>query len=143
MKTVVCDTNSPSNERTGNLSNLGTTYLPPANAALLRLNTICPYYTMFPLTFPFHRLKRAQPSEWVLDPFCGRGTTNFAARLRGLSSVGVDSNPVAAAIAAAKHVDVTPFQIIQLCSYILSNTTTPHEVPHDSFWETCFGCVFR
>jgi len=94
---------------------------------------------MFPLTFPFHRLKRAKPNEWVLDPFCGRGTTNFAARLRGLSSVGVDSNPVAAAIAAAKHVNTTPVEIIRLCSSILSDTAAPREVPHGSFWQTCFG----
>src|SRR5687768_692706 len=67
------------------------------------LNAICPYYTMFPLAFPLGVLKRrSQPKQWVLDPFCGRGTTTFAARLLGLSSVGLDSNPLAAALAAAK-----------------------------------------
>lgn len=34
----------------------------------------------------------------MLDPFCGRGTTLYAARLAGLPSVGIDINPVAAAI---------------------------------------------
>src|SRR5258708_38124610 len=73
--------------------------------SFLSLNTVCPYYTMFPLEFPLKRLRRAQPDEWVLDPFCGRGTTMFAARLRGLRCVGIDSNPIAAAIAAAKLTD--------------------------------------
>ena len=49
------------------------------------LNAICPYFTMFPLTFPLAvRHRRARCGEWVLDPFCGRGTTNYAARLVGL-----------------------------------------------------------
>jgi len=40
---------------------------------------------MFPLDFPLDILrKRALPGDRVLDPFCGRGTTNFAARLVGL-----------------------------------------------------------
>ena len=81
---------------------------------MLRLNTVCPYYTMFPLAFPLERLARAEATEWVLDPFCGRGTTVFAARLRGLGCVGIDSNPIAAAIAAAKLTDTTAEAVIEL-----------------------------
>src|SRR5713101_9964538 len=48
------------------------------------LNAVCPYYTMFPLAFPLGVLsRRSQPKQWVLDPFCGRGTTTFGARLLG------------------------------------------------------------
>src|SRR6516164_10379276 len=80
----------------------GLTRLPDVTAPLLRLNGLCPYYTMFPLSFPFDVLASSKAGGWVLDPFCGRGTTILAARLRGLPSVGVDSNPVAGAIAGAK-----------------------------------------
>src|SRR5438046_7923063 len=76
--------------------------LPKLTAPLLRLNGLCPYYTMFPLSFPFGALAAAEAGDWVFDPFCGRGTTILAARLRGLPCVGVDSNPVAGAIAASK-----------------------------------------
>jgi hypothetical protein len=48
---------------------------------------------MFPLSFPVRILQRASVGDWVLDPFCGRGSTLFAARLLGLPSVGLDSNP--------------------------------------------------
>ena len=45
---------------------------------LLRaLNSVCPYYTMFPLDFPLARLAGASTGDWVLDPFCGRGSTNL------------------------------------------------------------------
>jgi DNA modification methylase len=57
-------------------------------APLLRLNGLAPYYTMFPLSFPFDALEKSKQGEWVLDPFCGRGTTNLAARLRGLPYCG-------------------------------------------------------
>ena len=70
---------------------------------LTMLNGVCPYFTMFPLQFPLRILqKRAKRGDTVLDPFCGRGTTNFAARLLGLGSLGVDSSPVATAITATK-----------------------------------------
>jgi len=71
----------------------------PRNA----LNAICPYFTMFPLEYPLRVLRahrRGQPI--VMDPFCGRGTTLFAARQLGLGARGIDSSPVAVAIARAK-----------------------------------------
>src|SRR5207249_1151209 len=107
--------------------------LPPACAPLLRLHTICPYYTMFPLDFPFRCLSKAEPGEWVLDPFCGRGSTNFAARLRALPSVGVDSNPVAAAVAAAKVATAQAEDVVALCRRILSDRKEPENVPSGRF----------
>ena len=88
------------------------------------LNAVCPYYTMFPLDFPLGVLtRRSRPKQWVLDPFCGRGTTAFAARLLGLPSIGLDSNPLAAALAAAKLPSVSPRQIIVTARYILKALT--------------------
>src|SRR5258708_33526372 len=69
----------------------------------MALNAICPYFTMFPLEFPRRILARhARAGQRVLDPFCGRGTTNFAARLAGLESLGVDSSPVSGALTPAE-----------------------------------------
>ncbi len=63
----------------------------------LRLNAVCPYYTMFPLDFPLGQLKLYPGARRILDPFCGRGTTLYAARLTGRQAVGIDVNPVAVA----------------------------------------------
>jgi DNA methylase len=98
------------------------------------LNGICPYFTMFPLDFPLGILRsRARRSDWVLDPFCGRGTTNFAARLLGLRSLGVDSNPVATAITASKLVDTTVADIMTEARRILSGSAAEN-IPEGEFW---------
>ncbi len=104
----------------------------------LALNGICPYFTMFPLEFPLNILKRrARKGESVLDPFCGRGTTNFAARLMGLSSLGIDSSPVAAAITAAKLVRTNPTEIIAEAKAILAAPKSCH-IPGGDFWELAY-----
>jgi len=115
--------------------------LPKLTAPLLRLNGLCPYYTMFPLSFPFDALAKAESGEWVFDPFCGRGTTILAARLRGLPSVGVDSNPVAGAIAAAKLAQVRASEVAAFARKILEDTR-PGPVaatPQGEFWDRCYA----
>ncbi|RWE31610.1 MAG: DNA modification methylase [Mesorhizobium sp.] len=92
---------------------------------------------MFPLAFPLRVLSRARKADLVLDPFCGRGTTNYAARLMGLESVGVDSSPVAAAITASKLIDPTPFAIVTEARAILSSDVS-NAVPTGDFWKWAF-----
>lgn len=94
---------------------------------------------MYPLSFPFTVLEAADHGDSVLDPFCGRGTTTFAARLRGLRSVGIDSNPAAAAIAAAKLVSVSAIEVIQRCEELLALSRAEPEVPTGRFWRLCYG----
>lgn len=117
---------------------------------LRKLNSVCPYYTMFPLCFPLDELGNAHKGDWVLDPFCGRGTTLFASRLLGLRCVGIDSNPIAAAVSAAKVSDVSSESVIDLASVILNNHKTPVNTPTGVFWRMCFHpttlrdiCVLR
>ncbi len=103
-----------------------------------RLNAIAPYFTMFPLDFALSFLKgRARPGERVLDPFCGRGTSNFAARVLGLDSLGVDVNPVAVAITQAKLVSPSPEEILEEARRILARPA-PKEIPHGEFWEWAY-----
>lgn len=47
-------------------------------------------------------LSHARPGSFVLDPFCGSGTTVLEGYLNGFKSFGFDMNPLAAKIARAK-----------------------------------------
>jgi len=106
---------------------------------LTALNAVCPYYTMYPLDFPLRVLKRhGKRGEWVIDPFCGRGTTNFAARLLGMPSVGVDSSPVAVALAQAKLVYAEPNRIVASARVILNAEKKSAAVPKGAFWKLAY-----
>ena len=103
-----------------------------------RLNAICPYFTMFPLSFPLSVLEgKSRAGEWVLDPFCGRGTTNFAARLLGLNSLGVDASPVAVAITAAKSVQTTTADVVREATAILEEQPAA-TLPEGAFWTSAY-----
>lgn len=103
------------------------------------LNGICPYFTMFPLDFPYSILKRhAAPGEWIIDPFCGRGTTNYASRLLGFPSIGIDSSPVAAALTEAKLANCSPGSILRAAQRILDEVTEPNVVPNGPFWDWAY-----
>ena len=107
----------------------------------IALNAICPYFTMFPLGFPYGVLaSRAGPDDWVLDPFCGRGTTNFAARLLGLPTIGIDSDSVAAAATEAKLVSLNGgVDAIVRAAREMLNGPSPRELPEGEFW----GLAYR
>src|ERR1700683_2055364 len=101
------------------------------------LNAVCPYFTMFPLEYPMRALHpprlRSYKSPIVCDPFCGRGTSMFAARLRGVRAYGMDVAPVAVAIARAKLAISTIDEVTALLGELLASRTSP-DLPRGEFW---------
>ncbi len=115
------------------------------------LNSVCPYFTMYPLDFPLRVLaSESLKNKWVYDPFCGRGTTNLAARLNGMPSVGIDSSPVAVAIAKAKVVEASVKSVVDCATQILGDARDPEDIPKGHFWKWAYNsttlyqiCQFR
>jgi hypothetical protein len=103
------------------------------------LNAVCPYFTMFPLDFPYRIFDRyASKGEAVLDPFAGRGTTLYAARLHGLPAYGIDSNPVAVAISQAKLANTSSGRVMRACATILGDHKSSTRIPKGQFWNLAF-----
>lgn len=92
---------------------------------------------MFPLDFPLEQMRLYPKARRVLDPFCGRGTTLYAARLAERESAGIDINPVAVAIAQAKLVRVSPGSVVRLAKWMIREFSHV-EVPKGDFWELGF-----
>jgi SAM-dependent methyltransferase len=120
------------------------------SVAALRLNAVCPWFTMFPLSFPLSQLARRGSVRAVLDPFCGRGTTLFAARLLGVPAFGIDVDPLAVAISRAKLASASSKEVIDECRQLLMKKKKPKQVPDGEFWRLCFHtdtlqqlCVLR
>lgn len=94
---------------------------------------------MFRLDFPWRVLEsRSSICDIVLDPFAGRGTTNYAARLLGLRSIGIDSNPVAVALTGAKLANASPQDVVQAAAEILSCDAGDVTLPDGEFWRLAF-----
>ena len=102
------------------------------------LNAICPYYTMFPLEYPLGIIsKHIKYLPTILDPFCGRGTTIFAARKMGLRSYGLDTSPIAIAVAKAKLASATMNSILNLAEQLIS--IEPKNVPELPFFRAAYA----
>ena len=103
------------------------------------LNAISPYFTMFPLDFPMRMIEEySSPGNMVLDPFCGRGTTNFAARLLGRKTYGIDCNPMAVAVSRAKMISPKIEEIVSETEKILQSRKKAFFVPSGDFWKSAF-----
>ncbi len=102
------------------------------------LNAICPYFTMFPLEYPVRIIrKHKNQSPVVVDPFCGRGTTLYAARKADLHSYGFDVSPIAVAIARAKLVSASTEATLRLARVHFE--VEPQHVPDQSFFRQAYS----
>ena len=101
-------------------------------------NAICPYYTMFPLEYPLSIIgKYKTQNPIVLDPFCGRGTTIYAARKHGLRAYGLDTSPIAAAIAQAKLASANIDAVMELAAKFVA--IRPSKIPENDFFRAAFS----
>ena len=86
-----------------------------------------------------HTSQQSKRGDWVAaDPFCGRGTTNFAARLLGLPSLGIDSSSVAVALSKAKLAYARVSDVMRVAKTILEGMPAYVSVPEGDFWSLAY-----
>lgn len=81
--------------------------------------------------------KHRRRSPFVLDPFCGRGTTLYAARNLQLSAQGIDTSPVAVAIARAKLAKCDIEEPLELAEQAIRETD-PKDIPDSQFFRSAY-----
>ncbi len=123
---------------------------PATTKSIAALDAVCPYFTRFPLSYPIMCLRSGHAGAWVLDPFCGAGTTVSAARQLDMNGVGADSSIVAVAIARAKLLSVAPEAVVTRAKTVPRGNTPTIETPEGEFWRKCYSpkilpalCRFR
>lgn len=80
-----------------------------------------PYYAMFPTDFAFWIVKRyTRTGRGVLDPFCGRGMSVFAAAAQGRHGLGIEINPVGWIYAKTKLNPADEPEVLRRLDEILS-----------------------
>lgn len=105
------------------------------------LNAICPYFTMFPLEYPLRVLRRHRgDAGTVMDPFCGRGTSLYAARVLGLKARGIDSSKIAVAIAQAKLCNAKAEDALDAAREMLKGQRRV-KVPETDFFRMAFNAA--
>lgn len=105
------------------------------------LHSLCPYFAMFPEDFVAKQvLAYTERGDVIFDPFCGRGTTVFESLLNRRQAAGVDINPVAACIAAAKADVPTLQRVLLRLDQLQENFTnfTQEIEPLGDFFRACF-----
>ena len=105
------------------------------------LHSLCPYFAMFPEQFVAKQLfAYTERGDVVFDPFCGRGTTVFESLLNGRPSSGIDINPVAACIGAAKADPPTLPRVLRRLAELeeLLSSAGEDTVPPGPFFAACF-----
>jgi len=80
---------------TAHTANVTYTARPGLSTLAGRWAGMGPYYAMFPLEFALAVVGHfSKPGQSILDPFCGRGTTLYAASYQSRRGLGVEINPV-------------------------------------------------
>lgn len=108
------------------------------------LHSICPYFAMFPPGFvERYVLAFTEPGDVVFDPFSGRGTTIFQSLLLNRRAYGLDINPVAACVSAAKAAPPARNAVFRRILSLRHEFAKCKSIdsPRSEFFQACFSPI--
>lgn len=99
------------------------------------------YYAMFPVDFAFDVVSEySKPGDKILDPFCGRGTSVYAASVLGRSATGIDINPLAYIFSSVKLKPAPKEEVLRRLKEIYDSSFAFAEMAndYDEFFKMCY-----
>lgn len=99
------------------------------------------YYAMFPVDFAFDVVSEySKPGDKVLDPFCGRGTSLFAASALGRMAHGIDINPLGYLYSSVKLAPADKDDVLARLEeiYDLRHSYTDEAAQYDEYFKMCY-----
>lgn len=99
------------------------------------------YYAMFPADFTFDVVSEySKLGDKVLDPFCGRGTSLFAASVLGRTAYGIDINPLGYIYSSVKLnlADKSSVLARLKAIYDLRHSYTDEALHYDEYFKMCY-----
>lgn len=104
------------------------------------INSIHPYPAKFISEIPEKLIEIiGMPKDtWILDPFCGSGTTLVESQIAGIPSIGIDLNPIACLLTQVKTQPLSE-SFIDWVRYVIKNAKASRNssvpnIPHLDHW---------
>ncbi len=101
-----------------------------------------PYYAMFPVDFSLNTIESyTNEGDWILDPFCGRGTVPFTAEMLNRHAIGMDINKLGWLYSTVKLYPATKESVIQRLHEIYELSLTKyynHYQSYNEFFNLCY-----
>lgn len=69
-----------------------------------------------------------KPGKWVLDPFCGSGTTLLSSKEAGINAVGVDASPLAVFVTQVKVADYNVDELKEAAEDLFSKKFRKYDI---------------
>ena len=69
-----------------------------------------------------------KPGKWVLDPFCGSGTTLLSSKEAGINAVGVDASPLAVFVTQVKAADYNVDELKEAAEDLFSKKFRKYDI---------------
>lgn len=102
-----------------------------------------PYYAMFPVEFSLNVINtHTNKDDWILDPFCGRGTVPYTAEMIGRHAIGMEISKLGWLYSSVKLLPSPKDSVINRAKEIYELSITKYSSSYknyDEFFNTCYA----
>ncbi|PNV82391.1 MAG: DNA modification methylase [Sulfurimonas sp.] len=102
-----------------------------------------PYYAMFPIDFSLNTIySYTNVNDWVLDPFCGRGTVLYTAEMLGRHAVGFEISKLGWLYSSVKLSPAKKNTVVKRAKELFELSITKYQhsyKEYDEFFNTCYS----